>query len=340
MKYKENCYMERIEIINEINEMKEMKILSYLPMKSDNYLKEWLEYKFPKLVGRKDSSDLDVSKKAIITYGLELFAYKKEKSIFSKISKQSNNSKKYCINYIPELRGDWLTSPLHMIKLYMGLLWEDNMCPKEFKNLFSRVTKKHMLYSPEGFWEEYVYKNADKIWNNFDYIAKEFIKNTVSMGNFIMMPIYINPCRCKAFAEDDTLDTLLWKMYCCFELKRQEKENELSEYLINSFKGDDEIEARNNVIRWMNLYNNDWQQFIKYNYLQDTVVSRNGKFERPIDLRKGHDILCELYDTYEPLPNNLNLTECLQLMKNYNNYISKRTKRIDGLIKTFDTSII
>ena len=325
------------EVFNSVvSAMKKTDTLYYLPQESKNALKNWMEYKFPDLTGRKYGyGDLDVSAEAIITYAIELNQYKKEYcNVREKIELQNNSFEKYRIVFEPELRGDWLTSPLHILKIYMGLLWESihtekKVELKEYKNLFTATTKKHLLYSPKGNWEYYIYKNVDIIWKAFHDEAKEFMQNVVKAGNFIMMPVYINPCRCKKFGDDDTFDTLMWKMFCCFQLKKDNLE--LEKYIKLSFSGQYEKEARENVIKWMRIFNNSWDEFVTANCLEFAVECNGKQYGRPIDFRTGKIIDIKLGEVYNPLPCNLN--ECIIMMRNYNECVQKRTSAIQKLIK-------
>lgn len=303
--------------------MKEEDSLDYLSLwkneSIDNYLKIWLEYK-----NSKNAIDLDVSLIAIVTYCKELYKFE-QINWFDRIVSQKYNGK-FCIQYEKglEYRGDWLTSPLHIIKLYMGLLWENeknniNTTKRAFVNLYDKCTNKHMLYARKGTWESYCKENAKIIWSAWDEVVKDFLKNTVSAGNFICMPIYINSSRCMAYGGDDTLDTLLWKIYCCFKLK--ENENELDNYINRSFNGKYTVKARLNVKEWINHFGT-WENFVQYNILKKTV----GKNGIPIDLRTGKEINLSIGEKFNPLPDNLN--ELKIMMQNYNDIVKGRTSDI------------
>lgn len=326
--------------------MKEEKYLNYLLQFDEdeskgNVLKKWLEYK-PRL-NKFAGTDLDVSIMAVISYCKELIEYKPDyENLLDKINKQEGSTKKYEITLENSLkmRGDWLTSPLHVIKVYMGLLWEtkrDNKEESKYTELFDRTTNKHLLYIPENVsqnWQEYCYDHAEIIWEVFNDFARDFVKNTICAGNFIAMPIYINPCRCHF--TNDTLDTLLWKMYCCFKLKSEKNELELDKYLESAFRGRYSENAIVNVKKWMELYNNSWDDFVKYNFLSDAVFYDGMHFERPFDLRKRIDgsdendasRVIEIGEgtDYHPMPSDFE--ECKMMMKNYNRIVEKRSENV------------
>lgn len=333
--------LNEIEMIT--NKMHDKKYLNYLSQfdeeEQQNYLKKWMEYKFSNLRENKDIqySDLDVSKMAIITYYQELnqFDEKKYGNNHVTIVNQGDHMK-YSLKLETglEMRGDWLTSPLHIIKLYMGLLWEnmmetDGTTNEEYISLYQKTTRKHLLYAPKGTWEKYCYENIDIVWNSFDDVAENFMTNVVLAGNFISMPIYVNPSRCKSFGGDDTLDTLLWKMYCCFKLSNNR--SKLDTYLASAFRGKNEIEARKNVCLWMEVFNNSWNDFVKYNYLTDAVEHEGDIYGKPIDLRSGKVINLEIGDEYNPEPKDIK--ECREMLNNYNILVSKRTSDIYNLFK-------
>lgn len=218
----------------------------------------------------------------------------------------------------------------------MGFLWESipeqgSIEHNKYKKLFKETTTKHFLYAPEGRWEKYCSENSDIIWEAFDDETKEFMKNVISAGNFITMPVYVNPCRCKQFGGDDTLDTLLWKLYCCFELRKQDGVR-LREYLTKAFRGKNEEAARENVLLWMEIFNNSWEEFVEYNYLTDAVESNGDRYGKPIDLRTGKPIDEEIGAEYNPLPEDIG--KCRTILKNYNNLVCKRTNDIyDKLLR-------
>ena len=121
------------------NQLKEKKELLLLKENSDNTLKDWLEYKFSKL-NKKNVGDLDVSEWAMVVYAIELITYQSDKyaNVIQNIELQNNEKSKFSIKINPEMRGDWLTSPLHIIKTYMGLMWEENPNTKNIKSLFQK----------------------------------------------------------------------------------------------------------------------------------------------------------------------------------------------------------
>ncbi|MEA4804647.1 hypothetical protein [Acetobacterium wieringae] len=331
--------LEKRVVNDAINKMQDKKYLNYIYQindnEPDNVLKAWLEYKYPSLASEKNKTeiDLDVSLFAIVTYCIELEKLKDSNAgMLVRIEEQMDNKSNYSIklNDSLEIRGDWLTSPLHIIKLYMGFLWEEHMkydsC-SPYARLYKRTTRKHLLFAPEGKWEEYCYENADIIWDSFDEEAKIFLVNTISAGNFINMPIYINPCRCKAFGGDDTIDTLLWKMYCSFTLCTEGNSNALDNYLKKAFSGKNQELARENVKNWIKLYDNSWDKFIEYNYLSSMVFKTNNKCGRPFDLRKEKQpISLRIGEEYNPLPKSIE--ECRSMFKNYNSVVDIRTIEI------------
>ena len=299
---------------------------------NSNWLKNWLEYKFPQLTAENcyGKADLDVSLMAVISY-CRVLGQCGLNADFALDNIEEFDKDKYHINVknYPKFAGDWLTSPLHIIKLYMGLMWEkersDSATEKEsYVALYSKTTRAHLLYAPRDTWEKYCYDNADVIWNSFDDTAKKFLINTLSAGNFICMPVYINPCRCTQFGGDDTVDTLLRKMYCCFELSKDSKS--LEEYLDKAFVGSYQENARKNVVAWMKLFDNSWDRFIECNLLQKSVVKSNGHYGKPLDLRTGQEIKLETGESYSPTPKSYE--ECLAMMKNYNEIIEWRTGNI------------
>ena len=330
------------KILMTCEKMKDRKYLNYLyqfdeNMDMENIFKSWLEYKYPKLTTKGINGDLDVSLMAVITYCKELSSYDKSYSdILNKIEMQKEENKfQIRLDDNMEMRGDWLTSPLHIIKLYMGLLWEKEKKQEksekvQFVNLFDRTTRAHLLYAPVGTWEEYCYKNSDIIWDSFDDEAKEFLLNTISAGNFIMMPIYINPCRCMSFGGDDTVDTLLWKMYNCFNLKNEE--DKFNDYLKNAFSGNKAEEARKNIVYWMNIFNNSWDTFVKYNFLEGFVKYNGGQFGRPIDLRSGKEIDLDIGEKFSPMPRDI--AEFKNMFINYNKYVEARKNKIYELVSS------
>lgn len=331
-----------------IEQMREERFTNYLyqfnkNLDEKNFFTIWLEYKYPYLNKENncDYPDLDVSKMAILTYcrGLRVYDSQKYGKIYEEVENQQGCKQMYSIKLKSgvEMRGDWLTSPLHIIKLYMGLLWESESKErsgvyKEYTSLFEKTTKGHLLCAPRGTWVEYCYENSDVIWKTFDEEARTFMKNVVSAGNFISMPIYVNPCRCKKFGKNDTLDTLMWKLYCCFRYKMQYDEGGLNEYLSTAFCGEHGEEARKNVISWMQIYNNSWDEFVRYNYMTNFVEKDGNIYGKPIDLRTGKAIDLEIGAEYNPLP--ADIATCRKMLKNYNDLVNKRTKDIyNNLLK-------
>lgn len=290
-------------------------------------LKEFLEYKFDK---HWKIVDLDVSFDAMLTYAIVYAQYDIQKfhDIYDKIKLQDKQKYKYCIKPEPDLEivGDWLTSPLHMIKLYMGLMWEEEKSKdskgklhnKEYVNLFNKTSNKHLLYAPAGSWENYCQKNIDVIWNSFDGKAKRFLNNTFMAGNFIPMLKYINPCRCNF--NNDTLDSLLWKMYCCFQLSKDSEK--LENYIKNAFTGKYAKLAISNVKKWMEIFNYSWDDFLSANDLTMAV----GKNKIPLSLQSGETITINIGGKYDPEPQNF--ADCLRFFDNFNLIIETRTEKI------------
>ena len=138
----------------------------------ENYLKKFLEYK-------KDKSevfkvDCDVSILCMVMYTLL-----NDKLSLKQIVNQEDNKEQYEIRIDGgRLRGDTLTSALHLLKLYLGCLWKrigsDEQLKqidkyKDFHKLFHSInamTKK--LEAPVGTWDTYCYRQSDIIWKVMD----------------------------------------------------------------------------------------------------------------------------------------------------------------------------
>ena len=79
----------------------------------------------------------------------------------------------------------------------------------------------------------------------------------------------------------------------------------------------------------MNVFNSSWDEFVKYNFLED-AISRDEddeeKYGKPLDLRTGEVIKLDAGEDYAPMP--ADIDACEAMMENYNKIIEKRTGRI------------
>ena len=132
-----------------------------------NYFKKFLEYK-----KRKSTiymGDCDVSILCMVMYCL-LNSKLSPKSIMKQRGKRPN----YEIRIDGgRLRGDTLTSALHLLKLYLGCLWKkidgDEELKrirkyKDFYELFPYLSSWKIPAAPVDTWEVYCSRHSDIIW--------------------------------------------------------------------------------------------------------------------------------------------------------------------------------
>lgn len=285
----------------------------------DNILEKWLLYK------KKMSTDLDTSLVAVLVYWM-LFSIYNQENLNALETIEAFNSKQYEFTIINgvKIRGDWLTSPQHIIKVYMRFLWEsehnnENSSVREFCLLFDKISSRKILIPKDGTWLEYYYKNVKTIWKAFDKEARKFINNSMMSGNFIGMPIYINPSRCGY--DDDTVDNLLWKIYCYYNLKDGGQEKYLEKALTGKFADN----AKINFDKWLKYFES-WNNFVEHNYIHAFVYSDLEGYGRPISLKTGSEISCGIGEKYQPMPQNKD--EMDTMLHNYNVAVEDRTRRI------------
>jgi len=285
----------------------------------DNALEKWLFYE------KEMSIDLDTSLEAVLVYWMLFSIYNQENlNAFETIKAFKGKQYEFTSINGVKIRGDWLTSPKHVIKLYMSFLWEsekknENSSVRDFYSLFDNISSQKVLIPRTDTWLKYYYTNAKTIWKAFGKEARNFVNNSMMSGNFIGMPIYINPSRCGNV--DDTVDNLLWKIYCYYHLKDNEQKN----YLKNALKGQYDEKAKENFIKWLEYFKH-WNNFVEYNYMQSFVCSDLEGYGKPISLKTGNEICCKIGRKYQPMPQNKD--EMDTMLYNYNVAVEDRTRRI------------
>lgn len=64
----------------------------------------------------------------------------------------------------------------------------------------------------------------------------------------------------------------------------------------------------------MNVFNNSWDEFVKYNFLED-AISRDEddeeKYGKPLDLRTGEVIKLDAGEDYAPMPADIDACEAM-----------------------------
>lgn len=264
-----------------------------------NYLKKFLEYK-------KDKSevfkvDCDVSVLCIVMYTLL-----NDKLSLKQIVNQEDNREQYEIRIDGgRLKGDTLTSALHLLKLYLGCLWKgigsDEQLKqidkyKDFHKLFhatNAITKK--LESPDGPWDTYCSRHSDIIWKVMDEEAKEFLKSCHMFGNYMCIPG--NAYQGKSFNKSrsysgkwDTVDTLIAKIYGYYQYGD-------TSYLESIFRKK-KNELTEETMKWLTGFEN-WQDFVETNALQPFL---DETLLIPISLKTGNIIKIDEIKTYDPIP--------------------------------------
>lgn len=285
-------------------------------------------------------ADCDVSLASVIVYCIMYYLQGFENFI----SLQFGSHKKYEIsipNYSMRFRGDTLTPAIYLIKRYLGCLWKEICSSDEMKenerygkfyNIFFEIAPDHeVLKAPNDDWFKYNYDNADIIWNAMGKEAQDFLFNWLTTGNFIAMPIYINPSRSSLNGKrEDTVDTLLWNIYKFYYFYESEGAFSAKQHVENIMSGKYKEKAVENFIKWMEMHMT-WNEFINMYCLQDFVeVLGDGKYGRPISMKTGQLIDCQIKENYYAKPNTLKQYE--SFFRNVNKKIQLRSERIFNII--------
>ena len=307
-----------------------------------NGLELFLAYK----CGKGDLSDLfvdadcDVSLIPMIVYCNLLNIEPNEKCI---TFQTKCNSQKYKYEIIQTMfspfRGDTMTSIQYCLKKHIALLWKElNEHPKlledevykNFYALFNGLSNRGLLFSDIGNWDDVFYKYSTLIWEVLDDEIKIFLsKSAWSIGNFIPMPIYINPSRNDVSGTIDTADTLLWNIYIYYQLKGNETAQK--EHVQRILNGKYKNEAIENYIRWLDFFKT-WDNFVEQNCLQDFVQNfGHKKYGCPYSLKTNKIINCPINEKYIPMATSYN--ESRNFFKTLNEKILKRNQRISSKVK-------
>ncbi|MFU9915825.1 hypothetical protein [Fannyhessea vaginae] len=222
---------------------------------SSSYL--WAAY--CKTNEKKYVIDIDVSEWAIKLY-LDKYSYLKNGECREQ-GKQEDRFEivKDGIVY----RGDTMTSFSNFIRKYFVLT-------EELKSM-SRIGK---------------IKCADKIiaGSKLPKRMEDFAKLAHSKGNLIPVPLCFNSERSGAYADSDYWDIV---MYCIFKWCHSYDDKYLFE-LLNRYNKNDHIDE--SVLRfkkWMDNFNNNWQEFVRLNYL-DAFVDKHSNYWYPKEFWKNH----------------------------------------------------
>lgn len=309
-----------------------------------NGLQLFLAYKLGKGDEKKvfEDADCDVSLLMIIVYCKLLGIDPNEQTIEYQ---KSFNKRFYKFEIIqpgkPSYRGDTLTSIQYVLKKHIALLWKmmgenskfiSNEDYKKFYELFSGVSNRGLLCSDYGSWDDIYYNNAKLIWNVLDDGIKQFLSVAWTLGNFIPMPVYINPSRNDRSGTKDTTDVLLWNIYVFYQLFSHNEMDLLEKHLKNVLSGNYKEAAIVNYKEWLLNFGN-WDSFIKRNCLQDFVKNDGiGKYGRPYSLKTGKIIEIDLDGVYISVPETYE--ESKKFFYNLNDKILKRGERIIQIINS------
>lgn len=296
-------------------------------MSENNYFKKLLEYK--KKNGFYGDADCDVSLAAILSYSILQDHFLS----IENIKFQTNSNRRYEIIDMEgkSYRGDTMTSAYTVIKRFIGHVWKDidekstqrSENEEEFYGITSKVAKRTMnLYNyTELSMEEWYYSNAEVIHNILcekEPKACEFLQNYTRLGNYIEMPIYVNPSRSN-FGKSDTIDTLLLKIYQYYKEKDNGDITKAKERIVELCYKD--MNAVNNCFKWLDNFT-DWIDFIDKHHLHKAT----GENKVPISLKTGKEIEDSMFDVYDPLPSSL--SEFHVFFETVNEIIEDRTKKL------------
>lgn len=309
-----------------------------------NYLKKYLAYKFDK-EAIYNGVDCDVSLLCIVMYVL-LSSNIELTDIVDQ--SESGDGKKYEIRINENrFKGDTLTSPLHLLKLYLGSLWKhiDNNDQlksekryKDFYDLFPDGTANNgkILFPVKNRKEipACFYKHSDVIWDAMDDEIKCFLRNYYMFGNYMRVPgnsYPVNENRSTSFnmsrsdfGKRDTVDTLLVKIYAYYKYDD-------SSYLKSMFTMKQE-ELTQETLSWLGEFDG-WTDFVDKNALSAFVDEQT---MAPICLKTGCPVKENELNSYDAIPKNYE--EFLAFFDELSERIALRSESIGEKLSSMKTS--
>ncbi len=283
--------------------------------KEKNQLRKFLEYKDKKSeTAFYGDADCDVSLAAMVAYKL-LYSDLGNATLERKFN--SNLRYEYSLDGV-RYGGDTLTSAHTVLKRYLD---------------FAGIQSKNLQTEK---WNEEVAARVDEIWQQMDEKAKAFLKQYMTLGNYICIPCkgYQLPsgywtsvnCGRSNYGQWDTVDRFLWKMYQYFYTNDSTK-------LLELFTDYKEV-LRDDVLAWNEQFHiKTWNDFVEVHALQDFVEvldSKKKTYGRPMGLKSGKKIDVPIEEEYNPMPQNEE--ECKVFFEIATSCIQKRGQRIVGNI--------
>ncbi len=241
----------------------------------------------------KDAIDIDVSKWAMAYY-VKIYDY----LIGNEPMNQKGFSHKYEVSSAGvTYRGDTMTSYSNFIRKY----FKDK---KHLRNI-GKDKCAEIIYEDEG-------KDIGKYMQEFAYLQH-------TLGNLIPVPLCFNVERSGAFADCDYWDIVMYYIYRWCETGEDRFIYELlNRYNKNNHMAESVFRFKN----WLSIYNCNWQEFVKRNYL-NSFVDKDGY---PLEFWKNHFAFNRKIDS-------LSVSEFDEAIKLINQCIINRNKEIYEVIQ-------